>query len=136
MDKKLAFISKQTTIPQNAFLSVILGEANPILEGGSWTQYYAHVQDDLMTCYKVKSHGFFKKTYEIISKTDIQFKDFKSAEFGIENGILWLQSMLSKGPLVFTASLAWTNEAGQKFVNALSKQITIIDLELFTRKLK
>lgn len=136
MDKKRAFLLNETKIDSNEVFILILGDQTPLLPGGLWTSYYGHLQEDHILCYKVKSTGLFKKTYSIEGTYKLWYKDMQTAEFGSGNGNLWLQMSFKQGPLVFTSGGDWTSPAAQVFVQKLSQLVSVIDLGLYTKKLK
>ncbi|MBW4258501.1 hypothetical protein KTG15_12525 [Methanobacterium sp. YSL] len=136
MDKKRAFLLETTGFKSEDVFILILGNPTPVLAGGLWSAYYCQVHLDHIDCYKVKSTGFFKKTYTLESNHQLHFKDVQKAEFGSGNGNLWLTLNLKQGDIVFTSGGDWTSSAGQQFVQNLSQFVSIEDLGLYTKKIK
>ncbi len=85
------FISRNN-LDASCVLSLVVGEGGNILPCPSpFTGYVAHIGDELLTFYCDKLNV----------KADIRFADFRSAEFGIGSGNLWLQCVVNNSPLVF-----------------------------------
>lgn len=136
LDKKRAFLLETKGFKSEDVFILIMGNPSPVLPGGLWHSYYCQVHQDHIDCYKVKSKGFFKKTYSIESSHTLSLKAVESAEFGSGNGNLWLTLSLKQGELVFTSGGDWTSPAGQRFVQNLSQFVSIVDLGLYTKKIK
>ena len=56
---------------------LVLGEENPVLPGGTWTEYEAEVSDDKLICKQKKDPAV---------TVEIPYASFRSAEFGIGSG--------------------------------------------------
>ena len=103
--------------------TLVLGEENKILSGGLCSQYEVDVLDDKMVCTKKK---------DIKISTEIPYTTFKSAEFGIGNGNLWLQCELEEGKLVFCSPRkCWKSEVGKKLIENINKVVEIKDMKAY-----
>ena len=102
---------------------LILGEANSYLPGSKWTEYEVEVTEEKMVCAPKKDS---EKSYEI------NFSEFKQAEFGIGSGNLWLQCNLQKGNLVFCSPRkSWKSEQATKLIDAINKVCPIKDMKAY-----
>lgn len=102
---------------------LILGEANSYLPGDKWTEYEVEVSTDKMICTPKKNAT---KSYEI------NFSEFKQAEFGIGSGNLWLQCKLQKGFFVFCSPRkSWKSEQATKLIDAINNICPIKDMKAY-----
>ena len=106
----------------NKFI-LVLGESNGYLPGGQWTEYGVEVADDKLVCTPKKDAT---KSYEI------PYTQFKSAEFGIGSGNLWLRCKMERGGLVFCSPRkSWKSEAATKLINAINDVCAIKDMKAY-----
>lgn len=138
MDKKRRFIIEALKVSEDDVFLLVLGERNNVLPGGVWSSYHAIVGEESIMIYKVQSKGIFKKTYSLSDyKKEIKFSEFNSAEFGRHNGNLWLQTTINGSFLPFTSPKQyWISKAGQKLVKNINKNISIIDLNTYSKMIK
>lgn len=102
---------------------LILGESSPVLPGKTWTEYSVEVLDDKMICTAKKDASV---------KVEISYSSFKTAEFGIANGNLWLQCILDKGELNFCSPRkCWKSEVGKKLISCIDKECPIEDMKQY-----
>lgn len=102
---------------------LVLGKESPILPGSAWTQYSVEVLPNKMVCVAKKGAA---------AKVEIYYSSFKSAEFGIGNGNLWLQCELEGGSLVFCAPRkAWKSAPGVALVEYISSACGIADMKAY-----
>lgn len=102
---------------------LVLGEENPYLPSGKWTEYEVEVSDYKMICTPKKDAT---KSYEI------NYSEFVTAEFGIGSGNLWLQCKMEKGNLMFCSPRkSWKSEAATKLIDAISGVCTIKDMKAY-----
>ncbi len=102
---------------------LVLAEENPVLPGGTWTEYEAEVSDDKLICKQKKDPAV---------TVEIPYASFQSAEFGIGSGNLWLQCELDRGRLVFCSPRkSWKSEAGKKLIEKIGGEIEIQDMKAY-----
>ncbi len=102
---------------------MVLGNENSYLPGALWSQYEVEVLDDKMVCTSKKDST---ATFEI------PYTEFKSAEFGIGNGNLWLQCMLEKGEFVFCSPRkSWKSESAKKLIEKINAVTPISDMKSY-----
>ena len=103
--------------------NLVLGQENNYLPGKSFTQYEVEVLDDKMVCTG-------KKDTSVV--VEINYSEFKTAEFGIGNGNLWLQCELEKGTLVFCSPRkSWKSESGKKLIELINNVCAIKDMKAY-----
>lgn len=103
---------------------LVLGESN-ILPGKTWSQYEVNVLDDKMVCHSKK---------DISTIVEIPYSSFKSAEFGIGNGNLWLQCELENGNLSFCSPRKlWKSEDGKKLIEKINAVTEINDMKAYKK---
>lgn len=106
----------------NKFI-LILGESNSYLPGNKWTEYEAEASTDKMICTPKKNST---------DKYEINYSEFKQAEFGIGSGNLWLQCKLEKGSLVFCSPRkSWKSEEAAKLIDAINNVCPIKDMKSY-----
>lgn len=102
---------------------LILGEANSYLPGDKWTEYEVEVSNDKMICTLKKNAN---------QRYEINFSEFKQAEFGIGSGNLWLQCKLQKGSFVFCSPRkSWKSEQAAKLIDAINNICPIKDMKAY-----
>lgn len=100
---------------------IVLGKENNILPGKMWTQYSVEILDDKIVCTS-------KKESNIV--VDILLSEFKTAEFGLGSGNLWLQCELDKGELVFCSPRkCWKSESGKKLIEKINNVTEIKNMK-------
>ena len=100
---------------------LVLGDAGSVLPGSVWTQYTVDVLEDKMVC-------AMKNDPSVV--VEIPYATFRSAEFGIGSGNLWLQCELENGKLNFCSPRkCWKSEAGKKLVGNIDKISPIKDMK-------
>ena len=84
---------------------LVLGEENPVLPGGTWTEYEAEVSDDKLICKQKKDPAV---------TVEIPYASFRSAEFGIgTNPFLKVSgNLLEDEKVKGTIHLAFGNSRG------------------------
>ena len=106
----------------NNFL-IVLGKENNILPGKMWTQYFLEILDDKIICTSKKDPN---------TVVEILLSEFKTAEFGIGNGNLWLQCQLNQGELVFCSPRkCWKSESGKKLIDKINNVTEIKDMKKY-----
>lgn len=102
---------------------LILGDPNSYLPGNKWTEYEVEVSTDKLICTPKKNAA---GSYEI------NYSEFKGAEFGIGSGNLWLQCRLEKGSLGFCSPRkSWKSEAAAKLIDAINNVCPIKDMKAY-----
>ena len=94
---------------ENQF-KLVLGESQ-VLEGKMWSQYLVTLNDEAMICRSTKTQ----------EETLINFKDFEKAQFGIGNGNLWLQCVVSGKKFTFCAPRKeWKSIVGKELIERIN----------------
>lgn len=102
---------------------LVLGGKNNILPGKNWTQYDVEITEKEMICTEKKDAN------NIIN---IPFESFKSAEFGIGSGNLWLQCKIADNSLNFCSPRKiWKSEQGKLLIERISSFIEIKDMKAY-----
>lgn len=102
---------------------LVLGQENAYLPGKQWTEYEVEVLSEKMVCSLKKDPSL---CYEI------NYSEFKEAEFGIGSANLWLQCKLEKGDFVFCSPRkSWKSEEGKKLIEAINAVCSIKDMKAY-----
>ena len=134
---RITFVSTEKNLDINKVTGVVVGGANGVVRGGTFSSYVVYVKDESMIWYHVKSKGLFKKVYSIDEEVEIDYSDFSSAEFGRGNGNLWLQCVIKDEFIAFTnPPLGWKDSRTVKMIENIGKFVTIKDIELFNKLVK
>lgn len=103
--------------------TLVLGEQNNILPGKVWTQYDVEITDKEMICTEKKGGS---------TTINISFDSFKSAEFGIGNGNLWLQCVIGDDNLNFCAPRKmWKSGQGKLLIEKINSVVEIKDMKAY-----
>mgnify|MGYP006960471335 FL=1 len=63
-------------------------------------------------------------------RKEIPFSSFQRAEFGIGNGLLWLQCVVDGHPLVFcTMRKKWKSEPAKRILEKIGEQTEILGMK-------
>lgn len=102
---------------------MVLGDTNAVLPGKTWSQYEVEIGDSKMICTA-------KKEPNVV--VEINYSDFKKAEFGIGNGNLWLQCELAQGELTFCSPRKyWKSDLGKKLIEKINSVTEIVDMKSY-----
>lgn len=86
-------ICEEKGIDINKAFDLVLGEGGGILPTKTaFTSYFTEITDTSIICENTR----------LKAKAEIPFSSFKSAEFGIGSGHLWLQCVVDGAPFIFT----------------------------------
>ena len=118
------------------------------------TECQVYVGDEYMIWYRVKGHGFLKRTYTIEEEVIIRYSDFKEAEFGKYELYIWLQTyrgddlyyteegnrditIIKDYNFVFgSLPSIWNLEASKTLVKKINEITPIIDIDIFEKIIK
>ena len=131
--KKIDYLKSELNIEESSIFNLtVANESTAVPTPKMLTEYFGVLNDEYIELFVVKSKGLFKKEYSLEIKTyKIRFKDFKTAEFGRGNGILWLQTKVLDQELIFTSN--WNLEGSKNFIKKLEEKVTIVDIKLLKR---
>ena len=100
---------------------MVVGQGGGILpQKGGYTGYFAQITEASVICTNDK----------LGVKKEIPFSSFKSAEFGIGSGLLWLQCVVDGSPFVFTTPRKnWKSASGKLMIQKISEHTEIKDMK-------
>jgi len=107
----------------NKVLSVTVGQGGSVLpQKSGFTGYMAEITDTSIIFTNDK----------LGVKKEVPFSTFRAAEFGIGNGVLWLQCMVNDSPFVFgNMRKAWKSPASKLLLEKISAEIQIEDMKAY-----
>lgn len=107
----------------NKVFDMVVGHGGDVLpQARGYTGYIAEITDESVICTNDK----------LKVKKEIPFSSFKSAEFGIGNGNLWLQCVVGESPFVFCSTRKnWKSEAGKLLMKKIAEHTEIKDMKAY-----
>lgn len=121
--------AEQNGLDLSKVFELVLGQGGSILPGRGFTGYMAEITESSLVCTNDK----------LGVKKEIPFSLFERAEFGIGNGLLWLQCVVDGEGFVFSSPRkGWKSEAGKLLLERIGEHTEIIDMkeyEHYTGKL-
>ena len=106
------------------FEMTVSGDEGVLAERGGFTGYFAEITDTSIICTNEK----------LGIKKEIPFADFKKAEFGIGNGLLWLQCIVNDTFFAFTTlRKGWKAPSGKLMIEKIGEHIEIADMKEYER---
>ncbi|MBO5222472.1 MAG: hypothetical protein J6C26_09165 [Clostridia bacterium] len=115
--KTLKKFCQENGIDFDRAFDLVLGEGGGILPQKIGMQgYFAEITDKSLIC-----------TNEVLNvKREILFASFQTAEFGIGNGLLWLQCTVERRPFVFcSARKNWKSPAAKLLLKKIGEHVKI-----------
>ena len=125
-------LARVLSVSPSDIFRIEISEVNRVLPGQIGDRYYCVIKSDRFICYYLKN-GI------INNQVSLLFKDFQEAKFFCKRGKLYFESNFKGYFFPFYAKrAAWKSKAGKSFINHLSKQVNIKninDYKLATGKL-
>lgn len=108
---------EQNGLDKNKVFNMVVGNGGGILpQKISFQGYFAEITNTSIICTNDK----------LKVKKEIPFSSFKSAEFGIGSGQLWLQCIVDGAPFVFCAPRRdWKSAAGKLILEKIGEHTKI-----------
>ena len=113
--------SEANGIPVEKLFNMVVGEGGNILPTkGGFTGYIAEIRESSIVCVNDKLN---------VNK-EIPILSFQGAEFGIGNGLLWLQCRVDGSPFVFCMTRKeWKSEAGRLLLEKIGTYTEILGMK-------
>ena len=116
---------EENGLDESKVFNMVVGHGGGILpQAMGYTGYFTEITDGSIICTNEK----------LKAKKEIPFSSFKSAEFGIKNGNLWLQCIIDDAPLVFCSPRkSWKSDAAKLLISKISEHTEIKDMKEYDR---
>ncbi len=99
---------------------MVVGDGGNILPAKGYTGYLAEITDNSIICTNEK----------LGVKKEIPFSSFKSAEFGIGSGLLWLQCNIDGSLFAFSATRkCWKSPSAKLLMEKISQHTEILSMK-------
>ena len=117
-------------VDKSRVFNMVVGNRDGVLPlAMGYTGYITEIKEDSIICTNEK----------LKVKKEIPLSSFKSAEFGIGSGNLWLQCNVDGQPLIFCSPRkSWKSDAAKLLISKISEHTEVQgmkDYERFTGKL-
>ena len=114
---------EQNNLDESRVIDPVIGQGGSILPtAAGLTGYFAEITDTslIFTNDKLKV------------RKEVPFTCFRRAEFGIGNGLLWLQCVVDDSPFVFCLTRKkWKSAQGKEILEKIGAQTEIADMKLY-----
>ena len=113
--------AEQNGLDPNKVFELVLGQAG-LLPCRSFTGYMAEITESSLICTNDK----------LGVKKEIPFSLFEKAEFGIGNGLLWLQCVVDGQSFIFSSPRkSWKSEAGKLLIRRIGEHTEVLDMKAY-----
>lgn len=121
---------EENGLDESKVFNMVVGHGGGVLpQAMGYTGYFTEITDGSIICTNEK----------LKVKKEIPLSSFKSAEFGIGSGNLWLQCNVDGQPLIFCSPRkSWKSDAAKLLISKISEHTEVQgmkDYERFTGKL-
>ena len=118
--KTLKKYCEENHLDPNKVFDMVVGQGGGILPQRGYTGYFAEITDTSVICTNDK----------LGVKKEIPFSSFKSAEFGIGSGLLWLQCVIDDSFFAFTTPRkGWKSPSAKLLMEKISEHTEILDMK-------
>ncbi len=104
----------------NKTFNMVVGDGGDILPAKGYTGYFTEITDNSIICTNEK----------LGVKKEILFSSFKSAEFGIGSGLLWLQCNIDGSFFAFSSPRkSWKSPSAKLLIEKISQHTEILSMK-------
>ena len=114
---------EQNNLDESRVIDLVIGQGGSILPMAmGMTGYMTQLTDSSLI--------FTNDKLQV--KKEVPYTCFKRAEFGIGNGLLWLQCVVDDSPFVFCLTRKkWKSPQGKEILEKIGQQTEIADMKLY-----